>query len=74
MRGSELLIQAGQLELDLLGAGALTDLHAGAEIEAGGSDDPAAGKINQYMYWRASTIFGGANEIQRMVIWNSLFR
>ena len=74
VRGSELLIQAGQLELDLLGAGALADLHAGAEIEAGGSDDPAAGKINQYMYWRASTIFGGANEIQRMVIWNSLFR
>ena len=72
MRGSELLIQAGQLELDLLGAGALADLHAPSLADL--LERIAAGKINQYMYWRASTIFGGANEIQRMVIWNSLFR
>ena len=34
----------------------------------------AEGKINQLLYWRASTIFGGTNEIQRTIIWSSLSR
>jgi alkylation response protein AidB-like acyl-CoA dehydrogenase len=74
VRGSELLIQAGRLEMDLLGALALMDRDSDAAIAAGGTDESAPGKINQYMYWRAATIFGGSNEIQRTVIWNTRFR
>ena len=36
--------------------------------------DAAEGKMGQYLYWRAASIFGGANEIQRTIIWGSLAR
>ena len=71
VRGSELLLRAGELELDLLGPDGLIDTTAGVDDAR---FDVSGGIVNQHMYWRASTIFGGANEIQRMIIWNSVFR
>lgn len=75
VRGSEYLLRAGALEMEILGPQAaprfapdhVTPLPAGAPLSA-------PGRATQYFYWRASTIFGGSNEIQRSIIWNTLFR
>ena len=40
----------------------------------GAAADTVPGKLDQYLYFRASTIFGGTNEIQRGIIWNTLYR
>lgn len=75
VRGSDLLIRAGELELDLAGPMALADFFP--DLDGGNPSQQTsseAGLINQYMYWRASSIFGGANEIQRTIIWNTQFR
>lgn len=63
---SELLLRAGELEMEQFGLAALS-VH---DHEDGG--DHADGFRSQYMYWRAASIFGGANEIQRTIIWSSL--
>lgn len=72
---SDLLLRASDLELELLGNQCLPRYSADgyAPYPAPASGD-APGKVAQYLYWRASSIFGGANEIQRSIIWNTLFR
>lgn len=75
VRGSEYLLRAGDLEMEILGpqiaprfaADAVAPLPAGAHRFA-------PGRSTQYLYWRASTIFGGTNDIQRSIVWNTLFR
>ena len=61
-------MRAADLELDLIGPAVL------AAYDDSAPDGAISGKMSQSMYWRASSIFGGANEIQRSIIWNSLFR
>ena len=68
---SELLLRAGELEMQQLGLAALPAAHKG-EPTAPFAPDCAAGQRGQFMYWRAASIFGGANEIQRAIIWGSL--
>jgi alkylation response protein AidB-like acyl-CoA dehydrogenase len=63
---SELLLRAGELEMEQCGLAALP-MH-GHDCAGANAD----GFRNQYMYWRAASIFGGANEIQRTIIWSSL--
>lgn len=65
---SELLLRSAELEMEQCGLSALI---------AGDHDSesaPADGYRRQYMYWRAASIFGGANDIQRTIIWGSLPR
>jgi hypothetical protein len=40
----------------------------------GGANEVVPGSVDRYLYFRAATIFGGSNEIQRGLIWNTLFR
>jgi alkylation response protein AidB-like acyl-CoA dehydrogenase len=75
IRGSELLLRAGELELAVSGTQMVPRFKPddGAPYQA--DADPAVpGRLDQYLYFRASTIFGGANEIQRGIIWNTLYR
>jgi alkylation response protein AidB-like acyl-CoA dehydrogenase len=74
VKGSELLMRAAELELDILGPavlGALPEHNVSSSDVDGASE---SGKMSQYLYWRASTIFGGSNEIQRSIIWSAMFR
>lgn len=63
---SDLLLRAGELEMDGLGLAALP---VGS---SGNSEMSHDGLRSQFMYWRAASIFGGTNEIQKSIIWGSL--
>ncbi|WP_340268296.1 acyl-CoA dehydrogenase family protein [Sphingobium mellinum] len=71
---SELLIRAGIMEVEGLGLSAAMDRGGGEMGVADWFDLRSEGKMAQLMYWRAATIFGGTNEIQRSIIWNTLAR
>lgn len=75
VRGSEYLLRAADLEMDILGPSVAPRLGPDHAIPLP-TEAPAAapGRSTQYLYWRASTIFGGTNEIQRSIIWNALAR
>lgn len=74
IRGSELLIKAAELELMALGSQVIPafsptmtePLPAAASVDA-------LGRVTQALYWRAAAIFGGTNEIQRGIIYSTLF-
>lgn len=75
VRGSEYLLRAGDLEMEILGPQVAA--HFAPDDPSplpSGAPASAPGRSTQYLYWRASTIFGGTNEIQRSIIWNMLFR
>lgn len=75
IRGSEYLLRACELENEVLGLESMprfTPDDVAPLPAASGADAP--GRATQYLYWRASTIFGGANEIQRGIIWNTALR
>ena len=72
VRASELLLRAAELEAEQLGLAACVDYRPDTAVSALGGIEGANGKASQYMYWRAASIFGGANEIQRTIIWGSL--
>ncbi|HEY9545512.1 MAG TPA: acyl-CoA dehydrogenase family protein [Solimonas sp.] len=75
IRGSEYLLRAADLEMEILGREIAARFSPGDASPLPAAADPlAVGRSTQYLYWRASTIFGGTNEIQRSIIWNSLFR
>ncbi|HET8880871.1 MAG TPA: acyl-CoA dehydrogenase family protein [Solimonas sp.] len=75
IRGSEYLLRAADLEMEIVGRDAAARFAPDdAPPLPAGADPLAVGRATQYLYWRASTIFGGANEIQRSIIWNTLFR
>ncbi len=73
VRGSELLQKIGQMQVEVLGDQAAylyADPHATAPSEMDwppGSDD-APGVMADYLYRRATTIYGGSNEVQRTII------
>lgn len=72
---SDLLLRASDLELEVLGPASLPRIPYGwSEPLPASSALSAPGKVPQYMYWRASSIFGGSNDIQRSIIWNTLYR
>jgi alkylation response protein AidB-like acyl-CoA dehydrogenase len=70
LRGTELYQHVAEATIDALGvAGAAYDtaaLHAGGLPPLG--PDDAGGLIKDHLYNRASTIFGGASEIQRNIV------
>ena len=69
IRGSELIQKLGALQVEALGPyGALVYPH-----DAGGNAMPPGpaighGVLADFMYRRATTIYGGANEVQRTII------
>lgn len=75
IRGSECLLRAGDLEMEILGPQVAPRFSRDDVAPLAASAHAfAPGRSNQYLYWWASTIFGGTNEIQRGIIWNALFR
>ena len=75
IRGSEYLLRAGDLENEILGPQVNARFHAhdSAPLVAQANAN-APGRTTQYLYWRSATIFGGTNEIQRNIIWNTMFK
>lgn len=74
IEGSELQIRASELAIRALGLHA-TPRYRNPASEPYGNDmpadapDDAPGVVTRYLYRRASTIFGGSNDIQRALIW-----
>ena len=71
IRGSELQQQISEATLDWLGSSAIAydaaDVHGEHAVSPVGPAD-ASGAIREYLHGRASTIYGGSNEIQRNII------
>lgn len=75
IRGSEYLLRAADLELEILGPQVAPRFARGDALPLpAGAPAFAPGRTTQYFYWWGATIFGGTNEIQRGIIWNTLFR
>lgn len=73
VRGSELLQKIGEMQMEALGdygAYFYPDMHRedGAAALAVPGPEYAPGIAVDYMYRRATTVYGGANEIQRSII------
>lgn len=71
IRGSELQQQISEATLDWLGTSAIAyepaDVHGDHATSPVGPSD-TAGAVREYLHGRASTIYGGSNEIQRNII------
>lgn len=73
--GARYLLQAADLELAILGLQVAPRFSPDSAMPLVAGAPPAArGRTTQYLYWWAATIFGGSDEIQRNIIWNTLFR
>jgi alkylation response protein AidB-like acyl-CoA dehydrogenase len=75
VRGAAYLLRAADLEMAIIGpqvAPRFSPENSGALVA--GAPPAAAGRTTQYLYWWAATIFGGTDEIQRNIIWSTLFR
>jgi alkylation response protein AidB-like acyl-CoA dehydrogenase len=74
--GSELLLQTSQMLMEVVGQDSMPLYppvwDAEYDSKTRGALPAAPGLTTQYLYWRASTIFGGSNDIQRQIIWNSI--
>lgn len=73
IRGSELMQKIGEMQVEALGdfaAYVYPDPHETAEGYAAWPPGPsfAPGVMADFMYRRATTIYGGANEVQRTII------
>jgi alkylation response protein AidB-like acyl-CoA dehydrogenase len=73
IRGSELMQKTGEMQVEALGdyaAYAYPDPSETAEGTRAWPPGPdfAPGVVSDYMYRRANTIYGGANEVQRHII------
>jgi alkylation response protein AidB-like acyl-CoA dehydrogenase len=75
VRGSELLLRAGELEMAIFGTQIIPRFQPDeTEPLQAAASDHVPGRVTQYLYSRSTSIFGGTNEIQRGIIWNVLFR
>lgn len=73
IRGSELLQKIGEMQVEALGDYATYVYPDPTHLEGGEAawppgPDYAPGVLADYMYRRATTIYGGANEVQRGII------
>jgi alkylation response protein AidB-like acyl-CoA dehydrogenase len=62
LKGSQLQQALGELMVDAIGADAVV------HFEPQNVDNPATGIVSDYLYRRATTIYGGSAEIQRTII------
>jgi alkylation response protein AidB-like acyl-CoA dehydrogenase len=71
IRGSELQQEISEATLDWLGSSAIVfdplQIHSDQAISHVGPGD-TSGSVREYLHGRASTIYGGSNEIQRNII------
>lgn len=75
IRGAACLLRAADLEMAILGPQVAPRFAPGDAAPLPAWAPPAAaGRTTQYLYWWAATIFGGSDEIQRNIIWSTLFR
>lgn len=74
VRGADLLLRAGELEMAIYGGQVAAQFTPGDALPGIATAPGASGRVTQYLYWRSATIFGGTNEIQRSIIWNTLYR
>jgi alkylation response protein AidB-like acyl-CoA dehydrogenase len=65
VRGSELLQRISEMHIEALGDDGFYVHSKGADVPG---PDYAPGLLANFMYCRASTIYGGSNEIQRTII------
>jgi alkylation response protein AidB-like acyl-CoA dehydrogenase len=63
LRGAELRQAINELTMELLGHDGLV-----CEPDAALDVGPHAGLVQEFLYSRASTIYGGSNEIQRNIL------
>jgi alkylation response protein AidB-like acyl-CoA dehydrogenase len=72
IRGSELQQRISTLQMEALGTRGLRDFERAdpEEVTNGSPSWPAyiPGRTANFLYWRASTIFGGAREVQKNII------
>jgi alkylation response protein AidB-like acyl-CoA dehydrogenase len=68
VRGSELLQKITELHIEALGDHGHYVHHADDSSGTVPGPDYAPGLLNDFMYRRATTIYGGSNEIQRTII------
>jgi alkylation response protein AidB-like acyl-CoA dehydrogenase len=71
---SVLLLRAADLELEVFGLDGIVESTRATESIPSWLAGEARGKMSQFMYWRAASIFGGTNEVQRTIIWATLAR
>lgn len=75
IRGAEYLLRAADLETAIFGPQVIPRFRPDDSLPLpAGAPASAPGRSTQYLYWWAATIFGGTDEIQRNIIWNTLFR
>jgi alkylation response protein AidB-like acyl-CoA dehydrogenase len=75
IRGAAYLLRAADLEMAILGPQVIPRFAPDETLPlAAGAPHAAAGRTTQYLYWWAATIFGGSDEVQRNIIWSTLFR
>jgi alkylation response protein AidB-like acyl-CoA dehydrogenase len=69
VRGSELIQKLGALQVEALGPyGSVVYPHDGATNDMPPGPAIGHGVLADFMYRRATTIYGGSNEIQRTII------
>ena len=74
LKGSHLLQSASELMVDAIGVDAAAHCTDDMDPEANaGAPAYAQGVVSDFLYRRASTIYGGSAEIQRNIIASSLF-
>ncbi|MCK1394460.1 acyl-CoA dehydrogenase family protein [Bradyrhizobium sp. 1] len=73
LRGSEVLQRILELTCDVLGPDALAYEHR--VLPKGNAAFPtyAAGRVEEYLYRRAATIYGGSSEVQHNIIAKAIF-
>ena len=74
LRGSEIMQGLGRASFEALGYLALPyEPDAGGAFQSPGAPDYALGRVEDYLFRRAATIYGGSSETQKNILAKSIF-